>query len=71
MSPQRAAQREADENARRRWSAEQNRLEAERLERAGRTELAAGLYAMNGRLYRRIGDTAAAREAWRRARELR
>ena len=71
MSPQRAAAREDDENQRRRWSAEQNKLEAERLVEQGRAELAARLYEANARLYRRVGDHGAAREAWRRSRELR
>jgi len=70
VSPQRAAQREADENARRLWSAQQNQLEATRLEREGKAELAARLYETNARLFRRVGDHAAAREAWRRRREL-
>jgi hypothetical protein len=71
VSPQRAAQREADENARRLWSVSRNLEEAARLEREGKPVLAAILYETNGRLYRRVGDHKASREAWRKSRELR
>lgn len=71
MSPQRAAQREAEENARRLWSVSKNAEEAARLEREGKHDLAAILYETNGRLYRRVGDHKASHEAWRRSRELR